>query len=103
MEQIYQIQMRTPIGDRWGTMTVVIDGRRVSGRMNLLGQAQPFEGEMDSYGNCQITGTLTTLVRVFRFTARGKILADYLELVMPDGRNYFRITGTPCGKEKSDT
>ncbi|MGN0526399.1 MAG: hypothetical protein ACI4IF_03110 [Acutalibacteraceae bacterium] len=92
----YDIHMRTPIGIRQGRMTVCCDLDKVSGYLDIFKHSEPFEGTIDSEGNCKIIGKIITLVRTISYEAIGKITPDSLTLSIIDDRHILKITGTPC-------
>lgn len=92
----YSIRMETPIGIRFGKMTVLCNSETVSGRLDILQHIEPFEGKIDTHGNCEITGKIVTLMRTIKYVARGNISPDSLSLSLADGRHILKITGTAC-------
>ena len=90
----YDIIMRTPIGIRHGTMTVIVDRCRVEGILNILQKANPFRGTIDEKGNCRIEGKITTLMRTIAFNATGRIANDTLSLELKGEQESFEISGT---------
>lgn len=92
----YDVRMSTPIGIRLGHMTVLCNSDTVSGHLDILRHSEPFEGTIDSDGNCKIFGKIITLMRTVSYEATGKITPDSLELSITDDRHILKITGTPC-------
>lgn len=92
----YNICMKTPIGVRLGQMTVMCNSNTVSGYLDILKHSEPFEGTIDSDGNCKIFGKIITLMRTINYEARGKITPNRLELFIADDRHILEIVGTPC-------
>lgn len=91
----YNINMRTPIGDRKGQIYVCQDSGKLSGKLNILEHSEPFEGTIDDVGNCKITGEMITLMRRVSYEATGRITPDGLMLSLPDEQNMLVITGEP--------
>ncbi|MGN0314247.1 MAG: hypothetical protein ACI4EG_05600 [Fusicatenibacter sp.] len=96
----YQIQMKTPLGTRTGTMDIQIDKGKLRGHLDVLKRAELLEGNIDENGYCSISGTLVTLMSSIPYTATGQITPDSLCLSLTDGRNVFLLTGTLCQEEK---
>ncbi|MGN0553909.1 MAG: hypothetical protein ACI4I1_11015 [Oscillospiraceae bacterium] len=92
----YDVRMNTPIGVRLGHMTVLRNLDTVSGHLDILKHCEPFEGTIDSDGNCKICGKIITLMRTISYEATGKITPDSLELSITDDRHILKIIGTPC-------
>ncbi|MGN0799910.1 MAG: hypothetical protein ACI4NU_05700 [Christensenellales bacterium] len=92
----YQIQMRTPLGNRTGTLEVQIEKNIIKGHLDVLKHLEPFEGNIDENGHCSINGRLVTLMSAIPYTATGQITPDSLHLSLKGGRNLFPITGTVC-------
>ena len=65
--------MRTPIGARYGTVSVTVDNSTISGMLDILKKANPFHGNINKKGDCRIKGELTTLMRTIPYNATGRI------------------------------
>lgn len=89
----YDICMNTPVGVKKGRLTVNRCSDVISGILNILKHNQPFEGKIDAEGNCEIKGTLITLLRTVNFVATGKIMSGSLSLSFKDGSHILKITG----------
>lgn len=92
----YDIRLRTPVGIRLGHMTVRRQRNTVSGSLNILKHTEPFEGTIDTEGNCKLFGKMITLIRTVSYEAVGTITPDSLMLSIVDGRHVLNITGTVC-------
>ncbi len=90
----YDVIMQTPIGVRYGTMTVVINHSKVDGMLDILKEANPFHGKINEKGDCQIQGELTTLMRTIPYDATGRITKETLVLKLKGERESFEISGT---------
>ncbi|MGN0986090.1 MAG: hypothetical protein ACI4OU_06295 [Candidatus Enterenecus sp.] len=98
-KRTYRVLMRTPIGDRWGTMEVQIERNRATGRLNILKRTEPFDGSVDENGDCRLTGRLVTLTQTIPYTATGRILPDSLQLRLEGGRHMFPMMGVADSQE----
>lgn len=90
----YDVMMQTPIGARYGTMTVVVDHSKINGILDILKKANPFHGRIDEKGDCQIKGELTTLMRTIPYDAAGRITRESLSLKLKGERESFKLSGT---------
>ena len=90
---VYNIVMKTPVGLRYGTMTLCMIDNRVYGVLDLLEHAEAFNGTVDSDGNCTICGCLVTLTKTISYTAVGKVSPKTIALSLQGDRNIFEITG----------
>ncbi len=90
----YDVIMQTSIGLRYGTMSVTVDNRNISGMLDILKRANPFRGKINEKGECQIRGELTTLMRTIPYSATGRITKEALALRLNGERENFEITGT---------
>ena len=66
-----------------------------NGHLDILKHSEPFEGTIDSDGNCKIFGKIITLMRTINYEATGKITPASLELSITDDRHVLKIIGTP--------
>ncbi|MGN0151125.1 MAG: hypothetical protein ACI39Q_01515 [Wujia sp.] len=95
-EQRYKVSMKTPLGDKKGTLTAVIAENTLTGYLDILGHKETFEGTIDLTGNCMFNGSFTTLIKNVPFVASGKITDLSVDLQVKGGRNVFELTGVPC-------
>lgn len=100
--RIYNIEMDTPIGLRYGTMTLCSTGNKVNGTLALLEHSEPFNGTVDENGNCTIYGRLVTLMRTIHYTANGKISEKGIELLLHGEQNNFKVRGTLSAEHGGD-
>ena len=101
----YDVTMRTPIGPRYGTMTVVVDGGEVRGTLRILKRANPFAGTIDETGQCRFRGELTTLMRAIPYEAAGRITREALRLRLKGATESFDVSGKaapPSPKEPKE-
>ena len=89
----YQISMQTPLGVRYGTMSVTWAGRMLNGMLDILNHIEPFSGTIEENGDCRIHGRMITLVRNIEYTAVGKISPEFIQLTMRGERNTFELHG----------
>lgn len=97
---IYDIVMKTPIGLRYGTISLCSNGSNLNGTLDLLEHSEPFDGTIDNDGNCTICGHIVTLMRTIHYTAVGKVSESSIELSIQGERNIFRITGVAAGERE---
>ncbi|MGN0504988.1 MAG: hypothetical protein ACI4FZ_00390 [Lachnospiraceae bacterium] len=98
----YNIEMKTPVGMRYGTMNFCSSENQVSGTLHLLGHSEPFNGAVDNEGNCTIRGRLITLMRTIDYIAVGKVSQKAIELSLQGERNKFTITGIAVPESEVD-
>lgn len=89
----YDVTMRTPIGLRYGTMAVTVDGCKVRGTLHILKRANPFAGNIDESGQCSLRGELTTLTRTIPYEATGWIARESLTLRLKGAVESFDLSG----------
>ncbi len=90
----YDITMRTPVGNRYGSMYVEEDNGRVCGTLHILKRGNNFAGFTDKRGAMHIKGKITTLVRTFPYEGAGKISKDKINLTLFSGSEKYSISGT---------
>ena len=90
----YDVIMQTPIGARYGTISVTVDNSKIDGILDILMRANPFHGKINEKGDCQIKGELTTLMRTLPYDATGRITKETLVLKLKGQQESFDISGT---------
>ena len=97
----YDVTMRTPIGLRYGTMAVTVDGREVRGTLHILKRANPFAGNIDESGQCSLRGELTTLTRTIPYEATGWIARESLTLRLKGAVESFDLSGKAVARRSA--
>ncbi len=92
-QQNYQVVMKTPLGNRSGSLELFFSEAKISGYFNILHSREPVSGEWNPDGTCHLAGKLVTLMSQFDFEATGHIQGDRLELTFRRGNSLFEITG----------
>lgn len=49
----YRILMKTPLGERHGTLVLERNGSMLNGWLDIMKHREPFEGTVDEMGNCK--------------------------------------------------
>lgn len=90
---IYDIQMLTPLGKKYGQMHVESQNGRLSGMLSLLGESQPIDGRVQSDGRCEFSGRLITLLNTIEYCAKGTINSDQIQFSMEGRGKVYPVTG----------
>lgn len=97
--QSFRIVMKTPIGERCGTVTAEWEHGKLRGIMEILEHTNVFYGQIDETGNCRIEGEMVSLMRSIPYVAVGTISSLGLTLSLQEGRNTFEVVGVPYAEE----
>lgn len=92
--RLYDVTMRTPIGDRYGSMNVTVNQNHVDGILTILKKATPFAGSICEDGSCRISGQLITLMRTIPYEAVGRITKSSLWLILRGEQETFEVSGS---------
>lgn len=95
-EQYYEIQLKTPLGIKRGTMFVKIRHGELSGILDVMKHAEAFSGTIEEDGTCCFTGHMVTIMRIISYEAAGVIDDRCVDLSLKGERNIFHITGRAC-------
>ncbi len=90
----YNVAMQTPIGVRYGTMTVSVNDKKIDGILDILKQANPFHGSKSENKYCWISGELTTLMHTIPFEGQGTISPDSVFLKLIAGKDSYDLSGS---------
>ncbi|SDB25297.1 hypothetical protein [Eubacterium oxidoreducens] len=99
-ELLYEIQMHTLIGIKYGSMYAKILDDEVKGIMNLMKQSTSFYGKINKNGDCEIQGQIISLTKTIPYQAIGKIKKETVELDMHTNQGEFHIAGKGTQNEK---
>ena len=81
-EKNYRICLTVPLGRRDGTLTICETDGRAEGRLDVMGERNPFSGQLSGDGTLKIAGTIRTLVDIIPYTAAGKIAGGEIRLTL---------------------
>lgn len=90
-EQIYRIQLQSPMGVKRGQATVRLQEGNIV--LELLGGENPFSGSIVPEYAFQMTGTLKTALRELPGVLRGTLTGDELRGVLRTEQGEFPIHG----------
>ncbi len=91
--RLYDITMQTPIGARYGTMSVMENNGKINGMLNILKRENSFHGRIRENGDCRITGAIRSLMRIIPYDAEGRMTEEILILTLTGEQESFEISG----------
>lgn len=100
MELLYEIQMHTLIGIKYGSMYAKILDDEVKGILNLMKQSTSFYGKINKNGDCEIQGQIISLTKTISYQATGQMKKETVELDMYTNQGEFHITGKETHNEE---
>lgn len=93
MEQLYEILMDTPFGQRSGVLRLSPLGSRVEGTLSIMKYAGELFGESLADGTCRLFGTFTAAEHTYQYRAMGHITDDKIELTLYRGDGVYALRG----------
>lgn len=90
---IYDIVLKTEIGDKKGKMVLNIDRNLIDGICTLLGFSEPCRGIIDEKGNCLLQGRLKNFMAVYDYIGSGHVDRSRINLMLDSGKKHFQIIG----------
>lgn len=93
-ERLFDIVLKTPLGQRHGQLTLQAQGGTVSGRLTVLRGSEPIRGRMFPDGTLEFEGVMHSPVREHPYHAIGRLTGEALEMDLLDGRQCFRLKGS---------
>lgn len=92
--QLFDIEMHTPLGERYGQLRAQIQDGKLQGELSLLGKTQPIDGTVREDGLWEFHGKLITLLSSIDYRATGRRVGDTLQLSLEGNRQTYAVTGT---------
>lgn len=93
-EYLYDIVLRTEIGDRKGKLMLQVENNILQGILEVLGYALPCSGIVNSDGNSIVQGKIRTFMNTYEYIGSGRIDRDSVDLFLKSGKKRFRMLGT---------
>ena len=98
-ESIYDIVLKTALGNRIGKMRARFFDDKIEGTIALFNHREPFFGKINPDGSCNISGKIITLLNTLNFIGIGSITKNFVSLNISAGNKAFEITGAPVRKK----
>lgn len=89
----YNVILDTELGEKLGTMQILINENKVEGFLNLLKHSEPFYGSVATDGSLNLHGKIVTLIRELAYIATGRISGDALSLRLQIGAHTYLLKG----------
>lgn len=93
MKKAYAVQMEAPLGLRQGKMYFDIDGQKVSGEFEILGNSNAFYGTLDEQGKLDITGDLQSGIRRISYKGHGVMKDAQIEMELVEKEDRYPVKG----------
>lgn len=93
MKKAYAVQMEAPLGLRQGKMYFDINGQKVDGKFEILGNSNDFSGRLDEQGNLEITGNLQSGTRKITYKGYGVMKDAQIEMELVEKENRYPVKG----------
>lgn len=95
----YKVVLDTELGEKIGTMQIMINENKIHGFLNLLKHTEPLYGNINTDGCCTLHGKIVTLIKEVDYTATGYIRANELMLGLKMGANSYLLKGVLLNQE----
>ena len=92
-QYFYKITLAAPVGTRYGHLQMEVKQGLISGCVDILNHKSPLTGQVLDNGTCRLTGTLTSLMQTFTYTAVGCFNAQFIELTLQGRNRHYHLTG----------
>lgn len=89
----YKIVLSAPIGDKEGFLTAEISNNKIEGKLTVMNRSNYFYGKIKDDGICEITGSISTLMRVINYRGNGSIDENNLSFLLETGCQKMILTG----------
>lgn len=94
MQRIYDVIMKTRLGDRKGRFYLDCGHSTATGSLHILGHKNPVHGTVVNNSQLALRGELITLMRIIPFLAQGYADEKSTSLTLYCPSNTFYIIGT---------
>ncbi len=102
MRRFFNIIMHAPIGKRQGKMCYNQENGCLNGKIELLGGEDDFSGHISESGEIDFSGTITSKLNSFAYTAKGRVDPPLINFMITGGRYCFHVTGEEVISRKKE-
>ena len=99
MNGTFNISLKTPMGQKNGTLTLIDENGTFSGSLYALGKENPIRNGKSSGKNFEFEGTLRAgIMGKIDYTAQGTVIGDVLQATAKTKFGEMQINGTRVKK-----
>ncbi len=99
---LYNITLSAPIGNKVGILSAEVQESRVQGILSIMEHDNPFIGTIDEEGNCEISGTLKTMLKNVAYRGIGFFDSKEVTICLKIKKRVLVLTGTAINSGGDD-
>lgn len=92
----YAIEMKSPIGSRYGRLALTLCGESVSGMLTLFRQTLPIKNGSCRGESIRFAGEMKTMLYTLAYEAEGAISKTGIALTIKTEKGVFKAVGRAC-------
>lgn len=93
MDGIYEVAVRTPMGEIKGNVKLITCGNELSGYIETMGKRNNFSGGKVSGNSFTISGNINASITSIKYDIQGEVMGNTLNINAKTNMGSFKLQG----------
>lgn len=93
MDGIYEVAVRTPMGEIKGNVKLITSGNELSGYIETMGKRNNFSGGRVSGNRFTISGNINASITSIKYDIQGEVMGNTLNINAKTNMGSFKLQG----------
>lgn len=93
MDGIYEVAVRTPMGEIKGNVKLITSGNELSGYIETMGKKNNFSGGKVSGNGFTISGNINASITSIKYDIQGEVMGNTLNINAKTNMGSFKLQG----------
>lgn len=93
MDGLYEIAVKTPMGEIKGNVKLVTSGNELSGYIETMGKRNNFSGGRVSGNRFTISGNINASIASIKYDIQGEVMGNILNINAKTNMGSFKLQG----------
>ncbi len=93
MDGLYEVAVRTPMGEIKGNVKLITSGNELSGYIETMGKRNNFSGGRVSGNRFTISGNINASITSIKYDIQGEVMGDTLNINAKTNMGSFKLQG----------
>ncbi len=93
MDGLYEVAVRTPMGEIKGNVKLITSGNELSGYIETMGKRNNFSGGRVSGNKFTISGNINASITSIKYDIQGEVMGNTLNINAKTNMGSFKLQG----------
>lgn len=97
MDGLYEMNIKTPMGNIQAKVKLITNGNNLSGYIEAMGKRNDFSGGKVNGNNFMISGSINASIAMIKYDIQGAVQGNILDVNANTNMGNFRLQGKRIG------